>query len=58
MFSYLNEAMTLVYSGLKCAAKTPEEFISLKNIDEALKVNLCYTVFATSGSMMKNKDET
>jgi hypothetical protein len=50
--------MTLVYSGLKCAAKTPEEFISLKNIDEALKVNLCYTVFATSGSMMKNKDET
>ena len=56
--SYLNEAQHLLQSGLKSSASTPEEFISLRNIDEALKVNLCYVVFATHGALMKNPNET
>ena len=56
--SYLNEAQHLLMSGLKCKCATPEDFISLKNIDEALKVNICYLVFSTHGAMMKNPNET
>lgn len=56
--SYLNEYQYLLQSGLKSKAKTAEDFISLKNIDEALKVNLCYIVFATHGYMMKNPKES
>lgn len=48
VFSYLNEVIELLKSDLKCSAKSPEEFIDLHKIDEALKVNVCYHVFVTA----------
>jgi acyl-CoA oxidase len=42
VFGYLNEVLELIKSDLKCSAKTPEEFVDLHKIDEALKVNVCY----------------
>ena len=56
VFAYLNEVLDLLKSDLKCAAKTPEEFISLKQIDEALKVNVCYQVFSVSQQLKKSKE--
>jgi hypothetical protein len=48
VFSYLNEVDYLLKSGLKCSVTAPEDFLSLKLIDEALKVNVCFIVFTLS----------
>lgn len=55
VFTYLNEAQHLLKSGLKCGAKTPEEFVNLEKVEEAMKVNLCYTVFSTALMVKKSK---
>lgn len=55
VFGYLNEVLELLKSDLKCSAKSPEEFIDLHKIDEALKVNVCYQVFVTAQQIKKSK---
>ena len=55
VFEYLNEVLDLLKSGLKCSATSADEFIDLKKIDEALKVNVCYQVFTTAQQIKKSK---
>jgi hypothetical protein len=56
VFSYLNEITALLKSGLKCSVSSPEEFLSLDKIDEALKVNVCNIVFSLSQLMNKSTE--